>query len=74
MTDIPSFRVLTGNGRVGALWRQGDPRSLRDALVKVAAEPRAPLRARVLEQYDSALSWEVVGRRAVGIYRGVCER
>ncbi len=74
LTDIPSFRVLTGNGRVGALWQQGDPRSLRDALVRVAAEPRDPLRARVLEHYESALSWEVVGRRAVGIYRDVCDR
>jgi glycosyltransferase involved in cell wall biosynthesis len=73
LTDIPSFRVLTDNGRVGALWQQGQPQSLRDALVKVAAEPREPLRARVLEQYGSALSWEVLGRRAVGIYRDVCE-
>jgi glycosyltransferase involved in cell wall biosynthesis len=74
LTDIPSFRVLTGDGRVGALWQPGQPRSLRDALVKVAAEPRQPLRARVLEQYASALSWEVLGRRAAGIYREVCGR
>lgn len=74
LTDIPSFRVLTDNGRVGALWQQGQSRSLCDALVKVAAEPRAPLRARVLEQYRSALSWEVLGRRALGIYREVCDR
>ena len=74
LTDIPSFRVFTGNGRVGALWQQGHPQSLRDALVKVAAEPREPLRARVLAQFASVLSWEVLGRRAVGIYREVCER
>jgi glycosyltransferase involved in cell wall biosynthesis len=74
LTDIPSFRVLTDNGRVGALWQRGQPRSLHDALVKVAAEPREPLRARVLEQYRSALSWEVLGRRAMGVYRDVCGR
>jgi glycosyltransferase involved in cell wall biosynthesis len=74
LTDIPSFRVLTGNGRVGALWQQGQPRSLRDALVRVAAEPREALRARVLAQYGATLSWDVLGRRAVGIYREVCER
>ena len=74
LTDIPSFRVLTDNGRIGALWQQGQPRSLCDALVKVAAQPREPLRARVLEQYGSVLSWEVLGRRAVGIYRAVCDR
>ncbi|HUR22094.1 MAG TPA: glycosyltransferase family 4 protein [Vicinamibacterales bacterium] len=74
VTDIPSFRVLTDDGRVGALWQRGDARSLRDALVRVAAEPRGTLRARVLAQYGSALSWEVLGRRAVGIYRDVCDR
>ena len=74
LTDIPSFRVLTDHGRVGALWQPGEPRSLRNALARVAAQPRGPLRSRVLAQYGSALSWEVLGRRAADIYRGVCAR
>ncbi|MHC5035185.1 MAG: glycosyltransferase family 4 protein, partial [Planctomycetota bacterium] len=28
VTDIPSFRFMTGNGRVGALWRPGDAGAL----------------------------------------------
>ena len=74
LTDIPSFRVLTDNGRVGELWQRGHSQSLCAALMKIAAEPREALRARVLCQYASELSWDVLGRRAVEIYRDVCER
>jgi glycosyltransferase involved in cell wall biosynthesis len=74
LTDIPSFRVLTDQGRVGALWQTGQPQSLCQALVRVAAGTCAALRTSVRERFESALSWEVLGRRAVGIYRDVCAR
>jgi len=74
LTDIPPFRVLTDSGRVGALWRRGEPQRLCDVLASVAAESGASMRARVRAQFDSALSWDVLGRRAVGIYRDVVQR
>jgi glycosyltransferase involved in cell wall biosynthesis len=74
LTDIPPFRVLTDNGRAGALWQRGQPKSLCDALVAVAAEPHEPMRVRVRAQFESALSWNVLGRRAVEIYHLVCAR
>jgi glycosyltransferase involved in cell wall biosynthesis len=74
LTDIPSFRVLTDRGRVGALWECGKPQSLCDALSTIAAESREPLRRKVLAHFASALSWEVVGKRALDIYRAVCDR
>jgi len=74
LTDIPSFRLLTGHGSVGALWQRSKPQSLCDALVTVAADPRGQNRARVLARFNTTLSWEVLGRRAVGIYRDVCAR
>jgi glycosyltransferase involved in cell wall biosynthesis len=74
LTDIPPFRVLTDNGRVGALWPRGQAHRLSEALATVARQPREPWRARVLARYGSALSWEVLGRRGVAIYRDVCER
>ena len=74
LTGIPSFQVLTDGGRVGALWQAREPQSLCAALTRTAASLRAPLRARVLAQFASAVSWEVLGRRAVEVYRGVCAR
>jgi glycosyltransferase involved in cell wall biosynthesis len=72
LTDIPSFRVLTDGGRVGALWHRGDPQSLCEALTQVSAQPRQFLRQLVLDRFAAALSWEVLGQRAVAIYREVC--
>jgi len=74
VTDIPSFRAMTDEGRAGVLWTPGDARDLSRALSNVAHEPRDVLRRRVRARFDQALSWDVVGRRAVAIYREVCAR
>src|SRR4029079_17852681 len=35
VTNIPSFRMMTDNGRIGALWQAGNDLSLIQALEKV---------------------------------------
>lgn len=74
LSDIPSFHAMTDGGRVGALWAPGDAQSLAHALTRVSALPREPLRTCVRARFDEALSWEVIGRRALAIYDGVCAR
>lgn len=74
LTDIPSFRAMTAEGRVGALWTPGDPASLADAFTRASAEPRAGARERVRARFDETLSWEVIGRQALALYREVCAR
>jgi glycosyltransferase involved in cell wall biosynthesis len=78
VTDIPSFRVLTGNGAIGALWRPGDVHRCAAALVHAARSAgRADddRRARVRAHFASHLSWDQVGRRASAIYEQVlCAR
>ena len=69
VTDIPSFRALTANGTLGALWSRGDAQGLTAALVSVAAMPRAPLRAALRAHFDQQLSFAAVGRRLSGTYR-----
>ncbi|HET6632250.1 MAG TPA: glycosyltransferase family 4 protein [Rhodanobacteraceae bacterium] len=61
VTDIPAFRALTGNGRVGALWPCGDAARLAEALVQ-AAGCRPPA-AQVRAHFDAALSFTALGRR-----------
>lgn len=60
LTDIPAFRALTGNGRIGHLWPCGDAKRLADALFAAATErtPREYVRA----HFDTTLSFKVVGR------------
>ncbi|MEE8524821.1 MAG: glycosyltransferase family 4 protein [Thermoanaerobaculia bacterium] len=73
VTDIPSFRFLTGNGAIGALWRPGDPDDLRAVIVEVARRPIAGQRVAVRAFFDENLSYEAIGRQAVDAYRRLRE-
>lgn len=69
LTAIPSFRGLTDEGRIGALWEPGDPASLAAALARVTA--RAPIESQREEcrrRFEECFSWEAIGSRAVAIY------
>jgi glycosyltransferase involved in cell wall biosynthesis len=68
VTDIPSFRSLTGGGKVGALWKTGDARQLCARLLAVAAQPRAQLRAAARAHFDRELSFDAVGRKLAAAY------
>lgn len=69
VTDIPSFRALTGDGAVGRLWPCGNAQSFTEALLSIAARPRESLRAQVREHFDRCLSFEALGRTLTQTYR-----
>jgi glycosyltransferase involved in cell wall biosynthesis len=66
VTDIPSFRSLTGGGAVGTLWPCGDSQALCDALTSARfdAETRAAVRA----HFDRELSLHSLGRKLAAMY------
>lgn len=66
LTDIPSFRAITDDGRIGALWTPGDPASLAVALERVAALPLQ--RAACRSHFEQHFSWDAIGPRALAIY------
>ena len=68
MTDIPSFRALTGHGSVGRLWTAGRPESLATALLQMAAEPRAAQRASARACFEAQASLEALGRKLNSAY------
>jgi glycosyltransferase involved in cell wall biosynthesis len=72
VTDIPSFRRLTGNGRIGTLWPCGDSTRLATALVDMAQNRQAP--AQVRAHFDQALSFAAVGRQWASAYEQLLER
>jgi glycosyltransferase involved in cell wall biosynthesis len=73
VTDIPSFRVITG-GAVGGLWRPGDADSCASTLVRVASGDGESLRRLVLARFRTHLAWDVVGARGLVAYRSVTQR
>jgi len=68
VSDIPSFRAFTAEGTVGALWKCGDARSLGQALVTLARQPREPLRQATRSHFDRELSFAAVGRKLRASY------
>ncbi|HEV7441653.1 MAG TPA: glycosyltransferase family 4 protein [Steroidobacteraceae bacterium] len=69
VTDIPSFRSLTGEGAVGRLWPCGNAGALSEALVSIATQPRAPLRTQVRAHFDRNLSFDALGRTLAETYQ-----
>ena len=71
---IPTFRLLTGDGCVGALWEPGDADGCARALTDAARRDLNTERARLADHFARELSWSAVGRRALEIYEEVLNR
>lgn len=69
VTDIPSFRALTGDGRIGRLWPCGDAAALAGALAGAAADPVPPEQVRA--HFDAGLSFGALGRQWADAYAQV---
>ncbi|MDE2447729.1 MAG: glycosyltransferase family 4 protein [Gammaproteobacteria bacterium] len=74
VTDIPSFRALTGDGAIARLWWRGDPQSLADELLGIVSESSAAQRAVVRAHFERELSLAALGRRLEETYGGLIER
>ncbi len=74
ITDIPSFRSLTGGGAVGALWPVGNAEGLCRALLSVAPGLGAETRAAVRTHFDRELSFDAVGAKWAATYADLVER
>lgn len=74
VTNIPSFRAITAESPAAALWTPGDAASFAHALVGVGRRDLEACRGSLVEHFERTLSWPVVGRRAMDIYRDVVAR
>jgi glycosyltransferase involved in cell wall biosynthesis len=73
VTDIPSFRSLTGAGAVGMLWPCGDARALAAALQSVAERAGGATRAAVRAHFERELSFDSLGAKLAAMYEDVIE-
>lgn len=69
VTDIPSFRVLTGAAGAGALFPAGDAAAFAEALVRTAPEGSRPAQGEIRARFEERLGWAALGRRALEVYR-----
>jgi glycosyltransferase involved in cell wall biosynthesis len=71
VTDIPSFRALTGAGSAGTLWPAGKAGALCGALISVAARPQSLMRPAIRCHYENELSFAAVGRKLAAVYESL---
>ncbi|HEY3785330.1 MAG TPA: glycosyltransferase family 4 protein [Steroidobacteraceae bacterium] len=74
ITDIPSFRALTGGGAVGSLWPPGDTAAYAAALSSIGARARPALRAEARAHFERELSFPALGSKLAAMYESLCER
>jgi glycosyltransferase involved in cell wall biosynthesis len=68
VSDIPSLRALTGDGRVGFLFPPGDRDGFGRAFAAAATGDLNARRRFVRAHFDRELSWPAVGRKALDVY------
>jgi glycosyltransferase involved in cell wall biosynthesis len=71
VTDIPSFRVMTDGGRIGACWRPGSPEAFAEKFLAVVPQPLEQLSRRAHSFFQSQLSYQAIARDSVRAYREV---
>lgn len=71
VTDIPSFRMMTDEGRLGALWQAGDANSLVLAAGQAMRAPLQEAGARCIAFWQQHCSFEAIARVAAIHYRQV---
>lgn len=73
VTDIPSSRVLTGNGTVGVLWPCEDWRALANILRTASVARRADTRSQVRAYFETELSSAAIGQKFNAAYSQLIE-
>lgn len=71
VTALPTFRYLTEDGAIGALWQPDDVAGCSAALEAVLARPLAAQQRAALAWFEGALAYPVVARRMMAVYRHV---
>jgi glycosyltransferase involved in cell wall biosynthesis len=74
VTDIPPFRVLTAQGKLGALFPAGDAGALAQAIERLCHDDFTARRRAVREHFERELSWAAIGRRGLAICRAALAR
>jgi glycosyltransferase involved in cell wall biosynthesis len=74
VTDIPSFRAISGAGSVGQLWPCGDFQSLCEALRAESARADTASRAAVRLHFERELSFAALGAKLAALYKDVLVR
>jgi glycosyltransferase involved in cell wall biosynthesis len=69
ITDIPSFRMMTDEGRLGALWQTDNKLSFVEAAKKAISKPIQAEGNYCISYFNHKLSFEAIARLALQYFR-----
>jgi glycosyltransferase involved in cell wall biosynthesis len=71
ITDIPSFRMMTKDGQLGALWESGNKHSLIEAVTTALDKPLRDEANACIDFYKKTLSFDAIARVAMAHYQHI---
>jgi len=71
VTDIPSFAAMTDGGRLGGLWRPGDPEDFARVARAVLARPLHDLSEAAIAHHHAHHAPAAIGRKALAAYEAL---
>lgn len=74
ITDIPSFRMMTDEGRLGALWQTDNKHSFVEAAKKAINKPLQAEGNYCITYFHKNLSFESIARLALEYYRRIAKK
>lgn len=74
LSNIPSFRAMSGNGECGALFSPGNPDDLRDKLTISDTMNISLERKKVLERYERTMSAKAISQKMISVCQEVLKR
>ena len=73
VTDIPSFRMMTNGGKLGALWEPGNTTSFIEAIYAATKKPIREEANACINFYKSNLSFDAIAKKAYIHYRNIVQ-
>jgi glycosyltransferase involved in cell wall biosynthesis len=71
VTDIPSFRAMTDNGRIGSCWVPGGSTAFAEAFLEIVRKPLRPLSDQAVRFFHDQLSYPAIARDSIRAYEEV---
>jgi len=69
VTDIPSFRAMTGHGSVGGNWTPGDASSFAETFLQVSQQPLDQMSKSTVRFFQEHLSYPAIARDSIAAYQ-----
>jgi glycosyltransferase involved in cell wall biosynthesis len=73
VTDIPSFRMMTEDGQLGALWEPGNKNSFIQAAIRAIDKPLREEAERCIDFFKKELSFDAIAEQAIKHYQKTIE-